>query len=109
MDKGQLLKRLFQLPRKDILDIYEILNGYKERTNKSNQDTLLMRCIFMNGYHSTTEYLTKNNITKDNKLATALNYETSDIKTYFKLKNILNIDNELFNQILLELEEGKGE
>lgn len=75
MDKEQLLKQLFQLPREDILDIYEILNG---------------------------------NITKDNKLATALNCETFDIKTYLKLKNILNIDNELFNQILLELEEGRS-
>lgn len=106
MNKEEVLKELFQLPKDDLLDIFEILNGYKVRINKSksNKDTLLMRCIFMKGYHNIREFYKKIKITKDNSLALALNYETSNIKAYLKLKNILNIDDEIFNKILSELE-----
>lgn len=104
MNKEEVLKNLFQLSKEDILDIYEIINGYKERVNKSCKDTLLMRSVFMAGYHSTKEYYKTNNITKDNILATCLNYETTNIKAYLDIKRILNIDDELFNKILNELE-----
>lgn len=104
MNKEEVLKELFQLPKDDLLDIFEILNGYKGRTNKSGKDTLLMRCIFMKGYHNTREFYKKNKITKDNSLASALNYETPYIKAYFKLKKILNIDDEIFKKIIEELE-----
>lgn len=107
MNKKEILKQLFQLPKEDILDIFEIINGYKGRINKSGKDTLLMRCIFMSGYHSTKEYYKINNFTKDDMGSTALNYETTNIKAYLKLKRILNIDDELFNKILLELERGE--
>ena len=30
MNKEEVLKQLFLLPREDILDIYEIINGYKD-------------------------------------------------------------------------------
>lgn len=104
MTKEEILKELFQLPKDDILDILEIINGYKGRTNKSDKDTLLMRCIFMKGYHNTREFYKKIKITKDNSLASALNYETSNIKAYLKLKNFLNIDDEIFKKIIEELE-----
>ena len=104
MNKEELLKNLFQLPKEDILDIFEIINGYKERTNKSDKDTLLMRCIFMKGYHTIKEFYKKIKITKDNSLASALNYETPNIKAYLKLKNILNIDDEIFKKIIEEIE-----
>lgn len=106
MNKEKLLKNLFQLPKEDILDIFEIINGYKERVNKSRKDTLLMRSVFMAGYHSIKEYYKINNITKDNMLANCLNYETTNIKAYFEIKRILNIDDEIFNKILSELERG---
>lgn len=105
MDKEEVLKQLFQLPKDDILDIFEIIKGYKERVNKSFKDTLLMRSVFMNGYHSSKEFYTLNNITKDNMLANALNYETSNIKAYLKLKELLNINDEIFRKILLQLKE----
>ena len=104
MNKEELLKELFQLPKDDLLDIFEILNGYKGRTNKSDKDTLLMRCIFMKGYHNTREFYKENKITKDNMLASALNYETTNIRAYLKLKNILDIDNEIFKKIIEEIE-----
>ena len=107
MNKEEVLKNLFQLSKDDILDIFKIINGYKERVNKSKNDSLLMRCMFMRGYHSTKEFYKANKITKDNMLASALNYETTNIKAYLKLKNILNVDDEIFNKILKELE-GSG-
>lgn len=105
MDKEKVLKNLFQLPKEDILDIWEIINGYKTRVNKSGNDTLLMRCVFINGYHSMKEFWKKYNITKDQSLAVALNYEPVSIKAYLKLKEILNIDDEIFNKILVELKD----
>ncbi len=105
MNKEEVLKNLFQLPKEDILDIFEIINGYKERVNKSRKDTLLMRSVFMAGYHSTNEYYKVNSVTKDNMLATCLNYETTNIKAYFEIKRILNIDDEIFNKVLSELEQ----
>lgn len=104
MNKEELLKNLFQLSKEEILDIGEIINGYKERVNKSPKDTLLMRCMFMAGFHKTSEMYNRFNITKDNKLVQALNYETTNIKGYLELKSKLNIDDDLFNKILQELE-----
>lgn len=100
MTKKQILKQLFLLPKEDIMDISKILKGYEERINKSNKDTLLMRMMFASGYHSTKEFYNKNNITKDNSLATALNYDTKNIETYIKLKKIFDIDNNTFLNIL---------
>lgn len=105
MDKEEVLKQLFQLPKDEILDIFEIIKGYKERVNKSCKDTLLMRSVFMRGYHSSKEFYTVNNLTKDNMLANALNYETINVKAYLKLKELLNIDDEIFRKILLQLKE----
>ena len=53
MNKEDVLKQLFKLPKEEILDIYEILNGFKTRTSKANKDTLLARCVFIKGYHRT--------------------------------------------------------
>ncbi len=105
MDKKEVLQELFQLPKDDILDIFDIIKGYKERLNKSCKDTLLMRSVFMNGYHSSKEFYTVNNLTKDNMLSNALNYETTNVKAYLKLKELLNIDDEIFRKILLQLKE----
>lgn len=106
MDKEGVLKQLFKLSKDDILDIFEIINGYKERVNKSKRDTLLTRCVFIDGYHKVSDFYKINNITKDNMLANALNYETTNIKAYLKLKDILNIDDDTFTKILEEI---KGE
>lgn len=107
MNKEEVLKNLFQLSKEDILDIFEMINGYKERVNKSRKDTLLMRSVFMAGYHSAKEYYKANNVTKDNMLANCLNYETTNIKAYLEIKKILNIDDEIFNKILLEILENR--
>lgn len=107
MTKKEVLKELFQLPKDEILDILEIINGYKGRVNKSKKDTLLMRCLFIKGYHSSKEFYKENKITKDDKLAVALNYEVMNIRTYLELKNILDIDDEIFNKILKEIKENE--
>lgn len=107
MNKKEILKELFQLPKDDILDVLEIVNGYKERVNKSKKDTLLTRCLFIEGYHNSQEFYKENEITKDNMLASALNYETTNIRAYLKLKNILDIDNEIFNKILKKIKENE--
>lgn len=103
--KENVLKELFQLSQADILDIGKIIKGYAERIHKYPSDTLLMRCIFMNGYHSIKQFCDENLITKDSNLASVLNYETANIKAYLKLKNILSIDDEIFIKIINELGE----
>ena len=107
MNKENILKDLFQLSQEDILDIREIINGYTERIHKSAKDTLLMRCVFMNGYHSTKEFYNNNGITKDHNLASALKYETSNVSAYLTLRGLLNIDDDLFFEILDEIGEVK--
>ena len=104
MNKEDVLKQLFKLPKEEILDIYEILNGFKTRTSKANKDTLLARCVFIKGYHRTIEFYKKNNFTKDDMYASALNYETKNIDAYLKLKHILEIDDDMFMEILKEVE-----
>ena len=109
MNKEEVLKVLFQLSKEDILDIGEIIKGYKERINKSPKDTLLMRCMFMAGFHRTIEFYEKLSITKDGYLASALNYETKNIDSYLTLKKELNIDDDMFIRIIKELEGGSNE
>lgn len=103
MSKEEVLKALFQLRKEEILDIWEIINGYKERVNKGRTDTLLMRCMFMAGFHRANEMYAKFNITKDCSLASALKYGTKNIDDYITLKNKLNIDDELFIKIIKEI------
>lgn len=105
MNKEEVLKQLFLLSKEDISDIYEILNGFKERINKASKDTLLARCVFIKGYHRTSEFYEKNNFTKDTMYAKALNYETKNIDAYITLKNILEINNDIFLKILNELKD----
>lgn len=104
MNKEEALKELFQLPKDDILDIFNIINGYKTAVNKRKPDTLLMRQIFVAGYHSIGEFYKSNKFTRDCKFADALSYGTVNITTYLKLKNILNIDDEIFKKIIEEIE-----
>ena len=102
-DKKFVLSHLFTLPKEEIFDIYNIINGYKERVNKSAKDTLLARCVFINGYHKTSEFYKDNGFTKDSMCAKALNYETKNIDAYLKLKEILEIDDYTFIKILDEI------
>lgn len=108
MNKEELLKNLFLLPSEDIIDIFEIINGYKTRLNKSKKDTLLIRMLFASGYHSTKEFYIKNKITKDASLSNALNYETSNILDYLVLRKIFKIDDDIFLKILNDLERLKS-
>ncbi len=103
-NKHEVLKNLFQLPKDDILDIFEIINGYKTAVNKGKPDTLLMRQIFVAGYHSMGEFYKNNKFTRDCKFSNALSYNTMNINAYLKLKNVLHIDNMTFDNILNELE-----
>ena len=103
-DKHEVLKNLFQLSKDDILDIFEIINGYKTAVNKRKPDTLLMRQVFVAGYHSMGEFYKNNNFTRDCNFSDALSYSTININAYLKLKNVLHIDNVTFDNILNELE-----
>lgn len=105
-EKKYILNALLQLPQSDILDILEILNGYKGRINKSKKDTLLVRCVFAAGYHSIKEFFKAINATKDSNIGRALNYGAIDIRTYLKLKDFLSIDDYTFGAILDEIKEG---
>lgn len=102
MNKEEVLKELFMLPKEDILDIECIIKGYRERVNKSSKDTLLARCLFASGYHNTKEFYEKHNITKDEAMAQALGYGTTNVKTYLELKRIFNIDDIIFSKVLEE-------
>lgn len=103
MSKEQVLKEIFNLSSQDILDILDILNGYKERINKSKKDTTLARCMFAKGYHSTKEFMNSLNITKDDSLSKALTNEISSLKTLSKLVRIFNIDDETIIKIVKEI------
>lgn len=103
MNKKEVLKLLFQLPKEDILDIKDIINGYTERVNKSNKDTLLIRCLFAKGYKNSKDFYIDKGITRDNSLAQALNYNCKNIGIYLSLKDMLDIDDELFMKILREI------
>ena len=65
-------------------------------------DTLLARCLFASGYHNTKEFYEKHNITKDEAMAQALGYGTTNVKTYLELKRIFNIDDITFSKVLEE-------
>lgn len=104
MNKEKVLKELFQLSKDDVLDIFKIINGYKTAVNKRKPDTLLMRQIFVAGYYSIGEFYKNNNFTRDCNISDALNYGTININAYLKLKNILNIDDEIFKKIIEEIE-----
>ena len=100
--KEEVLKNLFQLSKEEILDICEIINGYKESVKKMKNDTFALRSIYIAGYHSTGEFYKKHNLTKDCAIGQLLRGKAFNIKTYCELKNILNIDDDLFLKIILE-------
>lgn len=112
MNKREILDRIFELSQEEILDICEILNGYKKRINCSKKDTRLMRCMFVAGYHNTTEFTEKNEITKDSTLYKALSNDISNVKVLCELFDILKIDDynkvRIINELGSESNESKN-
>lgn len=105
MNKNEILKNLFLLPREDILDILEVINGYKSSTNRSTKDKLGLRAIFMAGYHSTEEFYKAFNLTKDCSIAKlVVRGQAFNIKTFFKLQEMLGFSDEMLLEILKEVE-----
>ncbi len=100
MDKDAVLKNIFKLDQEDILDIEKVIHGYRSTINKCNNDTLLLRCLFAKGYHSTKEFYETIEITKDNSLSTTIFGKTDNLKSFLKLKELLDIDDNLFLEIL---------
>ena len=103
MNKEEVLKQLFLLPKEDILDIYKIIHGYKCTMNKAKKDTLAIRYVYMNGYYSMKEFNDKFNITKDSSVGRILVGKGTNVKGYIKLKKFLNLDDDLFDKILMEV------
>ena len=102
MNKEEILKELFKLSQREIIDIYETLNGYKNAISRSGKDNLLLRCVFINGYRSTKEFYNEYNLTKDSAIATALFDGCNSLKVYLELKEKLNIDDDTFLKILVD-------
>ena len=104
--KHDMLHTMFlELSKESLLDIYEILNGYKERINKSKKDTLLARCMFASGYHNTKEVQNILNTTKDSSEIKALSNDVCNIKTLNTLRHTFDIDNDTFIKIIKEIED----
>ena len=102
--KENVLKDMFYyLSQEEILDILEILKGYETRIHKSKKDTLLARCMFTQGYHSTKEFITIYGITKDDALCKALSNDVFNIKTINELRNIFEIDDSMLRRIIEEI------
>lgn len=105
MNKQQVLKELFLLPQEDIIDICNILYGYECTVNKSKKDNFATRLLYMNGYHSLKEFYEKFNLTKDEAVSKLVSCgNASNIKTYLKLKKMLNLDDEMFCKLLSNVE-----
>ena len=104
MNKEEVLKQLFSLSKEDILDIYEILNGYKCSMNKCKKDTQALRSLYMSGYHSTKEFYDKFKITKDNAVSELLRGNAFNIKTLLCLKEMLDLDDDILLKILKDVD-----
>lgn len=103
MNKEEVLKQLFLLPKEDILDILEIINGYKCCINKSKKDTISLRSVCIAGYHSTNEFYKKHNITKDHAIAKlVVSGQCFNVKTFLELQKMLNFDDEMLLRIIKE-------
>lgn len=103
-NKYDILHKMFlELSDESLLDIYEILSGYKERVNKTKKDTLLARCMFASGYHNTKEVQKTLNVTKDSAEIKALSNNVFNIKTLDKLRHTFDIDNDTFVKIVKEI------
>ena len=102
--KENVLKNIFYyLSQEEILDILEILKGYEQRIHKSKKDTLIARCMFASGYHSTKEFLKEYEITKDSALCLALSNNVFNIKAIDKLRKIFDIDDSMLRRIIEEV------
>ena len=105
MNKQQVLKELFLLQQEDIIDIYNILNGYNCTVNKSKRDNFATRLVYMNGYHSLKEFYKNFNFNRDESVAKLVSSgNSSNIKTYIKLKKMLMLDDEMFCKLLSSVE-----
>lgn len=115
MNKDEVLKNLFLLNDKDILDINKIINGYKESLNrrdgKKNTSSDFLKCVFATGkYYKLNDFYKDFNLTKDRGIAQIFRKNCKNISTIFKLKEMLNIDDETFLNILKEdFDDSKGE
>ncbi len=103
-----LIKIIAKLTKEEIVELTNNLNNLVKMLNKST-DTLFLRYIGLRGYHTINDFWKKNGITRDSTLDHTIKNETDSLKAYLKLKNILNIDDETFNNFINNKLESKGE
>lgn len=104
--KNNILRTMFlNLSQESLLDICEILNGYRGRIHKAKKDTTLARCMFAYGYHNTKEFMDLLNLTKDRSEIEALSNNVHSIGVLNKLRHAFNIDDTTFVKIVREIEE----
>ena len=96
MNKEEVIKLLVQLDKEELLEIANCIHNYDMMTNKSKKDNLYIRYASFRNYHSLSQFYEKNHITKDNTLATTLKGENDSLSNSFKLKQMLNIPDDLF-------------
>ncbi len=107
-NKEETIKMIVKLSKEEIVELTNNLNNLVKMMNKST-DTLFLRYIGLRGYHTISDFWNKNGITRDSTLDHTIKNETDSLKAYFKLKDILDIDDETFDNFIKNKLENKGE
>ena len=107
-NKEEIVKSIATLTKEEIVELTNNLNNLVKMLNKST-DTLFLRYIGLRGYHTINDFWNKNGITRDSALDHTIKNENDSLKAYFKLKNILEIDDETFSNFIKNKLESKGE
>lgn len=107
-NKEEIVKLIVDLTKEEIVELTNNLNNLVKMMNKST-DTLFLRYIGLRGYHTISDFWNKNGITRDSTLDHTIKNETDSLKAYFKLKDILKIDDKTFDNFIKNKLESKGE
>ena len=100
MEKENIIKNLVKLSRKDLVDVANCIEQFVKSSNKSGKDNIFIRYMAFRHYHSMSDFCNKNNITRDSSICNSLRGENDSLSSYVKLKKILDIPDEIFNNYL---------
>ena len=107
MNEKKVLKIILkELNFEQVKEVIDILEWYVKWVNRTGKDTLTAKYMFINGYKNINDFVEKTKLPAhrcDTTLGQAIAHNTNNIKSYFKLKEILEIDDDDFIEILKEV------
>ena len=96
--KEDIINELVKLSQEELYELSEALNYYVKLANKTQYGGLFIKYIAFRGYDTLRSFGEANNLSyrPDTTIGLAIQGKGDSISCHIKLKNVLNIDDEIF-------------